>query len=68
MTEQAYPALTAAQKIFKDLIWDPAFVAGELALEGAVPALKFPLLDQLDHIAIQALSIFSFDSSPWSST
>jgi hypothetical protein len=60
MPISAYPALTTAEQIFKDLVWTPAILAGETWLEAEVPALNLPGLKQLDEEAIKALSNWLF--------
>lgn len=57
----AFRSLTAAEQIFKSLIWDPMIQAGEVWIEGAVPFLALPLIKQIDEATIQAITdaIFS---------
>ena len=42
MSEIAFKPLTTAEQVFKDLVWTPAILAGELALEDAVPFFALP--------------------------
>ncbi len=58
----AYPALSTAEQIFKDLIWDPGIKAGELALEGAVPFLALPVVSGLEEFVIKELSDWMFNN------
>jgi hypothetical protein len=44
VTEQAYPGLSKAEEIFKDLIWDNAIEAALVALFAAAPYLAVPPL------------------------
>ncbi len=60
MTTQVNPDLAAAEQIFYNLVWKPAIIFGEAALEGAVPALALPLIKQLDETTINALSDWLF--------
>lgn len=62
MTTSAYAPLTASEQVFKDLIWTPMVLAGETWIEGAVPALAFPILKQLDEAAISAITDWVFNS------
>lgn len=56
MTDSAYPGLTTAEKIFKELIWDPAIKGGELALETYVPFFALPVIKQIDEITIGTIT------------
>lgn len=62
MTTSAYASLTAAQQIFKDLIWTPMIQAGETYIETAVPALSLPVVKQLDEYTINAITDMAFNS------
>lgn len=52
----AYRQLTAAETIFKNLIWTPMIMAGEVWIEGAVPFLALPVIKQIDEEAIKLLT------------
>lgn len=56
MTTSAYKPLTAAEQIFKDLVWDPGIKTGELALEGVVPFFALPVVSTLEEGVINELS------------
>jgi len=61
MTTSAFKNLTIAEKIFKDLIWDTGILAGELAIEGAVPFLALPVISTLERTIIHELSDWLFN-------
>jgi hypothetical protein len=55
----AYPALTDAEQIFKNLIWTPMVKSGEVLLAGAeasVPILNLSLFQGLEDDAIGAIT------------
>lgn len=52
----AYKPLTIAEQVFKDLVWTPGLLAGELTLEGAVPFFNIPVLKDLERGIIEELS------------
>lgn len=56
MTSSAFAPLTHAQQIFKDLVWDVSVKAGEIYLEGVVPALNLPVLKQAEEGVVQVIS------------
>jgi hypothetical protein len=56
MTTSAFKPLTTAEKIFKDLVWDPMLKAGEKWLEGAVPFFSLPVVSSLEESVAQELS------------
>lgn len=57
----AYRPLTVAEQVFKDLLWTPGIRAGELALEGAVPFLAFPVINAIEDVVIDAISDYLFN-------
>ncbi len=60
MTTSVSAPLTAAQQIFKDLIWDPAIKMGEVALEGLAPLLANPIMAEIDDEIIGAVMDYAF--------
>lgn len=56
MSTTINPTLTQAEQIFKDLLWDPMVTAGEVWIEGVVPVLALPGVEQIDEAIIQAAS------------
>lgn len=60
MTTSAYPALTTAQKIFKQLVWDPGIKAGELYFETQVPIFAAPVLKALEEGVVDELSDYFY--------
>jgi hypothetical protein len=62
MTTSAFPALTEAEQVFKDLIWNPMIFAGENWIEAEVPFLDLPVIKQLDEATLNAVTdaIFSY--------
>jgi hypothetical protein len=60
MTTTAYPSLTHAQQVFKDLIWTPMVKAGETYIEGVLPILAVPVIKQLDEALIGAITDWAF--------
>jgi Flp pilus assembly pilin Flp len=56
MTTSAFRPLTEAENIFKQVIWTPMIMAGEVWIEGAVPFLDLPVIKQLDEATISALT------------
>lgn len=60
MTVQVNPALSEIESIFKNVVWDPLFAAGETWLIAEVPALKLPILSTLEHATIQEISDYTF--------
>lgn len=60
MTTSAFPTLTTAETIFKNVVWDPMILAGETWIEGAVPFLDLPVIKQLDEFAIKELTDWIF--------
>lgn len=61
MTNVAYKPLSAAERIFKDLIWTPGVLAGELAIEGAVPFFALPVIKNIEEGVVNALSDWFFN-------
>ena len=60
MSDIAYRPLSQAEQIFKNIIWTPMIKAGETWLETEVPFLAFPVVKELDEIAIQAITDWTF--------
>jgi hypothetical protein len=60
MTDSVFQPLTTAEKIFKDLIWDPMVKTGEVWLEGAVPILALPGVKQLSESELESLTDWAF--------
>lgn len=56
MTTSAFPALTEAEQVFKDLLWTPMITAGENWLEVEVPFLELPVIKQLDEAVINEIT------------
>ena len=56
MTTGGVPALTAAEQIFKDVIWTPLIQGGETWLETTLPLLNLPVLKEIDEEIIQLVS------------
>lgn len=62
MTTSAYAPLTQAEKIFKDLIWDPVFRLGEGYLEGVAPFFALPIVRTLEEGVINEISDYIFSN------
>lgn len=50
-----FPELTEAQALFKRLVWDPLWAAGNAAVETAIPVLKLPVLANLEEMTEEQL-------------
>lgn len=55
MSESAFRPLTTAEKIFKDVVFDPMIRAGEAWLEGAFSFFSLPVVKQLEEHELQAI-------------
>lgn len=62
MTDSAFPGLTQAEKIFKNLVWDPMIKAGEVWIEGQVPFLAFPVIKQVDEFVLEEITNAIFNN------
>lgn len=56
MTTTAYKTLTTVEQVFKDLVWNPAIKAGEIALEGEVPFFALPVISSIEEGAINIIT------------
>ena len=59
MTAVAYGPLTAAEQVFKDLIWDPLVKAGEVYIDGlqaSIPVLDWPIVQGIEKDAIGVIT------------
>lgn len=61
MTDSISKPLTEAEKLFKQLVWDPVIASGEASLFLAVPILNAPVLGTLDNAVIQEISQWLFN-------
>lgn len=52
--------LSSIEKIFKDAVWDPLIMTGEVALFTAVPVLNAPVLGAIDKEVISLASDWLF--------
>ena len=56
MSTSVFQNLTDAEQIFKDLIFMPMIMAGEIWLESSLPALALPVIKQIDEAFIMAFA------------
>ena len=59
MTTSATPALSIAETIFKEVVWNPMIKAGEVWLAGAeaaIPILDLPIFQSLEDAEIEKLT------------
>jgi hypothetical protein len=61
MSISAYPSLTSAQKIFKDLVWDLGINAAIVGLDSAVPFLAIPVISRVKKILIHGVTDWVFN-------
>lgn len=56
MSDVAFKPLTEAEKLFKELVWNPGVALGEKALEGYVPFFTLPVIRSLEEGTINLIS------------
>ena len=62
LSDIAYKPLTQIEKIFKDLIWDPAVAAWNASLKIAFPFLRLPVLGQIQNLILKTVADWVFSS------
>lgn len=62
MSDVAFKPLTAIEKIFKSLVWDPMIKLGETAIEGYVPVLALPVIKQLEEFSFEEVTDWLFNN------
>lgn len=56
MTTSAFPELSQAEQIFKDLVWEPMLKAGESWLEVELPFLSLPVIKPLGEEVVSVIT------------
>lgn len=56
MTTTVNPTLTTLENVFKTIVWDPLFAAGQTALIAAVPFLGAPIISTIEGEGEKILS------------
>lgn len=60
MTDVAFPALSEAEQVFYDLVWEPMVKAGEIWLETDAPFFSLPIIKQAEEEIIQLVADWVF--------
>lgn len=60
MSDSPFPALTTAEHVFKDLVWDPMIKAGETWIETEAPVFSAPILKQIEEGTLNEITDYMY--------